>query len=517
MPIPAHLYEFQHRIEQHARDYGLDFFKQVFEMLDYKTMNEVAAYGGFPTRYPHWRFGMEYEKLSKSYAYGLSKIYEMVINNDPCYAYLLEGNSLVEQKLVIAHVCAHNDFFKNNYYFSKTNRKMIDEMANHATRIRRHLERFGVERVEAFIDVCLSIDNLIDPMSQFIRRDPAPEPERKDGEDQGGDGERGQRGGFKLRAPTTYMESYINPPEPKSAEQADEADTGEDGEQPFEKPPKIPARPERDVMKFLLEHAPLEDWQRDVIEIIREEAYYYAPQGMTKIMNEGWATYWHSKIMTRKVLDASEVIDYADQASMVLGGGASLNPYKIGYELLHHIEWRWDTGRFGKEWADCDDLAAKRSWDRKLGLGIEKLFQVRQIYNDVAFIDEFFTEDFCREQLFYTFGWSERSQHWELQSRQYEQIKGQLLQMLTNFGNPFIAVEDGNFENRGELLIKHRHEGFDLKLDWAQDTLANLYRVWRRPVNLQTAFEDKGKILRFDGQEHSDKSVSVDEDTAGES
>jgi signal transduction histidine kinase len=106
-------------------------------------MNEVAAYGGFPTRYPHWRYGMEYEHLSKSYEYGLSKIYEMVINNNPSYAYLLEGNSLTDQKLVMAHVYGHCDFFKNNAYFGHTTRKMMDEIANHAARIRRYVARMN--------------------------------------------------------------------------------------------------------------------------------------------------------------------------------------------------------------------------------------------------------------------------------------------------------------------------------------------------------------------------------------
>src|SRR5689334_350768 len=92
------------KIEKYARDYGLDFFTVIFEILDWKQMNEVASYGGFPNRYPHWRFGMEYEQLSKSYAYGLSKIYEMVINNDPCYAYLLHSNPIMDQKMVMAHV-----------------------------------------------------------------------------------------------------------------------------------------------------------------------------------------------------------------------------------------------------------------------------------------------------------------------------------------------------------------------------------------------------------------------------
>jgi len=505
MMLPPYLYDIQKAIEVHAQKYGLDFYEQVFEILDYKTMNEVAAYGGFPTRYPHWRFGMEYEQLSKSYAYGLSKIYEMVINNDPCYAYLLEGNSLVDQKLVISHVCAHNDFFKNNYYFSKTNRKMIDEMANHATRIRRYMDRLGVERVETFIDVCLSLDNLIDPMSMFIQRAPRPQPRKRRTDDELDEPERGPRR-MKLRA-KSYMDKYINPPHPEQT--PEEQDEEQQRQEAQERMPRFPVRPVRDVIQFLVEHAPLESWQRDVMEIIREEAYYFAPQGMTKILNEGWATYWHSKIMTTRVLDDSEVIDYADHAAGVLGG-RFLNPYKIGVELYRHIEERWNTGRFGKEWNECDNLAHKRNWDRQLGLGREKIFQVRAIFNDVMFIDEFFTEDFCREQLFFTYGWNERNAQWEVQSRQYKQIKEQLLNMLTNFGSPHIHVEDGNFENRGELLLKHRHEGTDLRMDWARDTLVNLYKVWRRPTNLMTKVEGTGKLLTFDGKEHAERDASVE-------
>ena len=126
------------KIEKVARDYGLDFFDTIFEVLDWKQMNEVASYGGFPNRYPHWRFGMEYERMSKSYEYGLSKIYEMVINNNPCYAYLLHCNHLIDQKLVMAHVYGHADFFKNNLYFAHTNRRMIDAMSCWS-RVRRRL------------------------------------------------------------------------------------------------------------------------------------------------------------------------------------------------------------------------------------------------------------------------------------------------------------------------------------------------------------------------------------------
>src|SRR5215510_3358237 len=155
-PFPAELLAAKKQIRERARSYGLDFFPVIYEMCDYEQMNQIAAYGGFPQRYPHWRFGMEYERLRKQHSYGLGKIYEMVINNDPCYAYLLNDNALVDQKTVIAHVYAHCDFFKNNIWFQHTNRKMIDEMANHATRVRRYVDKIGVEKVEDFIDRALS-------------------------------------------------------------------------------------------------------------------------------------------------------------------------------------------------------------------------------------------------------------------------------------------------------------------------------------------------------------------------
>src|ERR1700752_4775441 len=137
------------------------------ELVDSDQLNAVAACGGFPVRYPHWRFGMEYDQLSKTYTYGLQKIYELVINNDPSYAYLMKSNNLVDQKLVMAHVYGHVDFFKNNYWFSKTNRKMIDTMANHAVRVREYMDRHGQDRVESFIDHCLAVENLIDPYLPF--------------------------------------------------------------------------------------------------------------------------------------------------------------------------------------------------------------------------------------------------------------------------------------------------------------------------------------------------------------
>ncbi len=172
-------------------------------MCDYEQMNQIAAYGGFPQRYPHWRFGAEYERLRKQHFYGLGRVYEMVINNDPCYAYLQESNPLIDQKLVIAHVYGHCDFFKNNLWFSQTNRKMMDEMANHATRVRRHIEKQGYDTVEKFLDVCLSVEDLIDPHSMFLNRGPLEQkPEDVPREE--------LVSKFKSK---DYLDRWINPPE----------------------------------------------------------------------------------------------------------------------------------------------------------------------------------------------------------------------------------------------------------------------------------------------------------------
>jgi stage V sporulation protein R len=485
--LPPYLHDIQRAIEAHGRAYGLDFWDINYEILDYKKMQEVAAFGGFPVRYPHWRFGMEFEHLTKSHIYGLSKIYEMVINNNPAYAYLLEGNSLVDQKMVMAHVLGHVDFFKNNYFFSKTDRRMIDGMANHATRVRRHVERLGLEKIESFIDSCLCIENLIDPMSPFIARKPNErEKAKQDKADETPEIPR-------IRA-KSYMDKFINPPE-----YIDEQRKKIERER--ERPKKHPEEPERDVLMFLLQNAPLDPWERD-------EAYYFAPQRQTKILNEGWASFWHSKLMTEKVLKASEIIDYADHNAGVLATApGQFNPYKVGIELLRDVEERWDKGRFGREWNDCQNLDERRAWDKRVGLGRKKIFEVRKLYNDVTFIDEFFTADFCERNKFFSFSMNERSGNYEIDSREFQKVKNKILFQLTNFGDPFIFVEDSNHDNRGELLIRHRHEGTDLQVDHARDTLTALVRVWRRPVNLVTVVEGKQKMLRFDGKEHTERSV----------
>ena len=497
--LPPNLRLLKDEIEGYARDYGLDFYETIFEVIDADDLNEIAAYGGFPTRYPHWSFGMSYEELKKGYDYGLSKIYEMVINNDPCYAYLMRCNNVVDQKLVMAHVYGHCDFFKNNAYFSHTNRKMMDEIANHGARIRRYAERYGEEEVESFLDRCMSIDDLMDIHSVAIKRrdehsryDFAEKPE-----------EEAHTTRFKSKP---YMEDYINPRADREKQEAARRKK-ELADQVF------PDHPEKDVLLFLIEFAPLKTWQRDVLSIVRDEAYYFMPQAQTKIINEGWASYWHSTMMTQKILQPSEFIDYADHHSGTMAtSGMRLNPYKLGIELLRDVEHRWNTGKFGPEYDACEDLEEKRRWNKNLGLGRKKIFEVRRVHNDITFIDTYLTPEFCREYKMFSFAFADQTEQYVIESREFDLVKQRLLFSLTNFGKPFIYVINGNHRNRGELLLQHEHNGTDLKMDHAQDTLQNLQFVWSRPVHLETIVEGKPTLLSFDGTEHTQKPIGETDD-----
>jgi stage V sporulation protein R len=484
--LPRELRDHMDRIRAKAIDLGLDFHEVVFEVLDFQTMNQIAAYGGFPTRYPHWKWGMEYESLSKRDAYGMGRIYEMVINNDPCYAYLQESNSVTDQKLVMAHVYGHADFFKHNFWFSKTDQKMMNTMANHATRVQRHIERQGQEHVERFLDCCLSLEHLIDPYSVFTGHPPEYDQEEL------AQGRAGGQSGFvpsKLPA-KQYMDPFVNP---KSVMEAEKKKF--DADRKAAKG-RLPQKPMRDVLWFLLHHAPLDDWQQDILSIIRDESYYFAPQAMTKVMNEGWATYWHSKLMTEHFLDASEIVDYAEQHSGVVhmpAGG--FNPYKIGVEMFKDIERRWNKGQHGPAWDRLSNLGEREAHDDKSNAGRDKIFEVRRIYNDVNFIDEFLTEEFVERHKMYRYRRDPQTGQVRPVSRDFKQVKQALLYRITNMGQPFIYVVDANYLNRGELYLAHQWNGLDIDLAKAGEVLRNIRQIWGRPAHAQVRVEDQQYLL----------------------
>src|SRR5499433_1730038 len=270
-------------------NFGLDPFPVRFEIVPASVMYEVGSYA-LPGRYSHWTFGKAYHRMKMMYDFGLSKIYEVVINSNPAYAFLLETNSPTQNKLVISHVLGHVDFFKNNVYFSKTNRRMVDEAALHARRMADYEFKYGRKVVEEFLDAVLSIEEHIDP--NFFIRKPQDKGEEED----------------KKRKRTEGRYDDLLSKEEREEQNA----SADDGADSHKHKPSIEF-PEKDLVYFIMKNSPsLEPWQRDVISMLHEEMEYFIPQLQTKIMNEGWASIWHSRIMREMDLPDNEHIEFAE-------------------------------------------------------------------------------------------------------------------------------------------------------------------------------------------------------------
>ncbi|GAB5602646.1 SpoVR family protein [Thermus sp. FJN-A] len=443
------------RLAERAQEAGLTFPPVLFEEVGPEEMAMLAAYGGFPRRYPHWRWGSEYLRYRETYRYGLGRIYELVVNTEPVHAYLLKGNTLLAQKLVMAHVYAHADFFRNNLAFKPIPKDMLSEMAHHAAYVERAMERHGARSVEEFLDMALSLENLVDPHLPYIQR----REEAEEGEPQ-----------ERLRV-RPYLDPYVNPP-PKPPKEAEEGAS----------PKPLPPRPTRDVLGFLARHAPLAPWQKGILEIIREEALYYLPQAATKILNEGWATYWHTKLLL-PLLTPEEAVEFAElQAGLLAPHG--FNPYRLGYLLLKEVEERWDKGRFGPAY-EALPLGERLAYEAPTGEGLRKLFQVRTVYTDIPFLEEFLTPEFALRHRLVD---PEELAH-------FAQAKEALLFRLSNMGYPIVELVDANYANRGELFLSQVYEGVELDLRKTKAVLENLHRLWGRPVHLKTVVGGKETLL----------------------
>lgn len=502
--LPREFREHVPTILQAVKDYGCDYYQPILEFLTYDEISEVAAYGGFPVRYTHWRFGAEYEELSKGYEYGQHRIYEMVVNTDPCYIYFLDSNTLVDNITVLAHALGHSDFFKNNVHFAPTNKNMLNKLANHGTRIRKYMARWGKEKVTEFIDYVLRIETLIDPIQGWSKKkyeNPLIKdkrsykfPKRRDV----GDHE--------------YMEEWLNPAEEQARAweriRKDEAAT------------EIGAfgAPEKDIFGFIKDHAPLKPWQQDIISMLYEESMYFQPQRMTKVLNEGWASTIDSKIMANEGFVSlgqtghdGGIFEYASHKMGVLGGKYSTNPYKLGYCLFEYIEDRWNKGKFGREWEECEDQKEKDRWDKKLGLGKEKMFEVRQCYNDFTAISEFFTQEFCDKYEYYD--WQKfPNGEYKIVSRDATEIKKKLMRRHLNGGLPDIRLTDDNHLGKGWLCLEHQWDGRMLYPSYVRECMAALNFLWQKPVVLSTRTKNGNEFVYVCENENAESVYMVSRD-----
>lgn len=379
-------------ITQLAKELGLDPYAMRYEICPPEVIYSFGAYG-LPTRYNHWSFGKNYYKMKSSFDAGFGKIYELVINSDPCYAFLLDSNTLLQNKLICAHVLAHSDFFKHNYEFKKTNPHMLDTFHAHGKALQGYEAEFGIGEVENLIDIAMMLHD------------------------------------------------------------------------------------HKQVLSFVTECSPiLLDWQRNVLRMIALEMEYFRPQMMTKIMNEGWATFWHLKLMRAMELTGDEVVDYAAMhASVISPIENSLNPYLLGLRIFEDLE-------------------------RKFGLSF--LFEIRKEENDISFIRNYLTPDIMENVGL--FSAKKNGPAWQVSSISSEETKQTLIQNLLNAGFPYLTAVKGE---SNDLHIVHEFENLELDLKELEFVLPGIYKLWGGAISLRTKVSQKNVEFRFDGKRHFRKFI----------
>jgi stage V sporulation protein R len=450
-------------ITEIASGFGLDFYPMRYEICPADIIYTFGAYG-MPTRFSHWSFGKQFFKMKLHYDFGLSKIYELVINSNPCYAFLLDSNSLIQNKLIVAHVLAHCDFFKNNVRFKNTKRDMVESMAATAERIRQYEMEYGRKEVEEFLDAVLSIEEHIDPSLLRPALDWDMEDEERKEEDD-------------AALPTEYDDLWSLDEEKK--ENAPRK----------KKRKKFPPHPEKDIVLFIEQYSrELDDWQRDIMTMIREEMLYFWPQLETKIMNEGWASYWHQRIIRELDLTSDEAIEFAKlNAGVIQPSRTSINPYYLGLKIFEDIEERWNNP---------DEEMKKQGIEP--GGGREKMFEVRELESDISFLRNYLTKELVLREDMYLF--QKQGRDYKIIDKEWTKVRDQLVNMRVNGGFPYITVNDGDYMRNGELYLKHSYEGIELDLKYLEKVLPYIYTLWGRAVHLESVVENRPMLFSYDGR-----------------
>jgi stage V sporulation protein R len=459
-----------------ALEMGYDPYPIHFEVVPVHVIYELGAYS-LPARFSHWTFGRDYHRQKTSYEYGMSKIYEIVFNTDPCQAFLMDSNGMTSHKLTIAHVIGHCHFFKHNDYFSHTDRRMIEKVRLHRDRIAQYEQEFGWREVEDFMDAVLCIEEHFDPTSPMLRRKTA-----------------------------AGYEADRRSPQGRSSEYDDLWKILGEENAPQPRARKIPEEPEKDLLLFLATYGrDLEDWQRDILSMVREEMLYFLPQMRTKIMNEGFASLAHERILERYLNKPEEIWEFRRLHSGVLSPSPSkmsINPYYVGFQILKDIERRWNGEVETGDEPETDWLGNPKP--RPIGEGWKKVFEVCSEENDASFLRKYLTESLVKRLDLYTYERDEvdGEEVWVVRSTDWQQVRDEMVDGMTNFGVPVITVEDADYGRRGELYLRHAHDGKDLDADYTERVLRAIYRLWGRPVHLETVADKEPTRLSFDGKEN---------------
>ncbi len=430
------------RLEDLARTLGLDWSPVIFEAVPDSFMTEIAVYG-LPVRMPHWSFGARYIYQLVQRHMGFSRLFEVVFPGNPGHAYLAASNGLADNILVTAHVLGHADFSRNNLLFRRCQEQISDHIvehaANHARQIERHIEAYGQAAVERVLDAALSLEQYID-LDQPLRRERFPE---------------------FVAAPKPRLDDEF-----RSRFEALDGGSGA-AAQAHKKRAPVPAHPERDLLWFIATYAPeMESWERDIFLAVREESFYFYPVFATQIMNEGWASYWHARLLRESDFIPQEAyVDaikcHSDVVRPIAAGEKSalaVNPYHLGFTLWEEI--------------------VKRA-------GLDEALRIRREDDDFSFLRNHLTREIATDMGLFRY---QRQQNGQVKvvGGEIEALREGLLSDKYNFGAPRIAVVE--MRSDGTLILEHdtKLDGRGLDVERAGKVLQYVKSVWRRPVLLKT-------------------------------
>ncbi len=430
------------KIESLAGQLGLDYYPVDFEVVPDNFLMEISVYG-LPVRMPHWSFGIRYIHQLIRQGMGHSRIFEVMFPGDPCHAYLVRANSLAENVLVIAHVIGHADFSKNNHLFSHfmsmAGGHILEQAAARAHAIETALEQHGQERVEQILDAALALEPHVD-INQPLHRPPFPtSPTSPRAEEIGGFAARFHQLPGEAGPPTSAARRALT----------------------------VPPQPEYDLLWFIAHYAPeLEGWERDIFLAVREESFYFYPVFACQIMNEGWASYWHARLLREADFLPSDLYVSAIKAhSDVVRPFAadnqlalSINPYHLGFSI----------------WEDIIDRQ-----------GMEKARQVRHDEDDFGFIRNYLTPELAEKLELFVYE-SDHEGGIRIAEKDIHAIREAILSPKFNYGAPRVAVRALHVDGSVELVHDYRGDGRGLDLPRAERVLDYMSRIWRRPVSLQT-------------------------------
>jgi len=488
------LIKIEKRIKEIAEESGLLTAEITFEITTAQRVLEGMSYG-FPVNFSHWTFGRDFEKYRTIYEHtGTGIPYEQVWNFDKPKAFLVETNPFALNILVIAHVYGHVDFFLANRYLKhgRSFSNIAEEARNASRRFKEYEARYGQQEVERVIDAGMSIQWHQNPDPFFEEQDEEVVRERLMAF---------ERAGLEI---FKDVKSKFKKPETKQEI--------EKMEKKLERlSVKTPPEPTYDILDYIIKKSPkpLKPWMTDVLTVIRNQARSLAPNRKTKGLNEGWATYWHVKIMRRLfeegLITPEEHGTFNDfHSGVTQENRAGFNWYRIYLALFENIKERWDKGQFGREYEEERNTFKHSRWDTAIGLGNQKIFEVRSFYSDRMAIEEFFTDEFIWEQQLYI--WMSLTGAngdivYVIAEDDPETIREILKNQFTYYGVPLVRVENGNHNSQNHLLLKHILNGYELDSKYMKATLEKTHYLWGKKIFLETRIDNKEVIATFDKKE----------------